>query len=116
MVMSWLFGNLISLTSWLLDLTEEMNFEEAIAEHGDLSSALDLYDQRKLNTDSKSMRTKKLAAQALLECIKLDHELGLNMVESWRSKWLDVAEHPNTNSFKTLEEYLNFRRLNVAIV
>jgi geranylgeranyl pyrophosphate synthase len=97
------------------DACEEMDVEEAIAEHDDLDAAMDINDKRVLEEGSKSMKMKKLLSQSLIESISLDRELGIQMLETYRKLWLAVMEHPNTAEFQTMEAYLNFRRLNIGM-
>ena len=53
-----------------------MNAEEVQAEHKYYASTWDFEGQEPLTTNPKSTRIKKLGAQALLDCVKLDDELG----------------------------------------
>lgn len=92
-----------------------LTIEKAIAEHSDLVAAMDINDKRQLNKESSSMQKKRLVSQALLECIKLDRELGIDMLDMYRLKWLAVMEHPDTDEFLTLDQYLAFRRNNIGM-
>lgn len=89
-----------------------MKFEDAVREHDDLGAALDVNDQRILQKGSKSDKLKRLVAQVLLDAISIDKEKGTLMVDSYRTKWLAVMEHRNTEEFDDLKKYLKFRRDN----
>lgn len=58
------------------------------------------------------MQKKKMLSQALLECIEMDREHGIEMLDIYRHKWLAVMEHTNTDEFLNLDQYLAFRVLN----
>lgn len=96
----------------VIDACEELTVEDATAEHGDLDAALDLNDGRTLNKESKSSKTKKLASQVLLECVKLDQEQSVVMLESYRKAWLAIMEHANTDHIQTLDEFFYHRARN----
>ena len=92
-----------------------MTFEDAVAEHDDLDSALDFEDKRTLRKESRSAKTKKLASQVLLECVKLDQKQSIVMIDFYRKAWLAVMEHPNTDRIQTLDEYFFHRDRNIGI-
>lgn len=65
--------------------------------------------------ESKSAKTKKLASQVLLECVKLDQQQSLIMIDFYRKAWLAVMEHPNTDHIQSLDEYFFHRDKNIGI-
>lgn len=89
-----------------------MDLQAAVDEHKELSIAMDPDQSESIDSASKSMKFKSLLSDCILECISLDRENGLRMLESYRKKWLDVMEHPDIGEVQTLEEYLEFRYLN----
>lgn len=91
-----------------------MTAEEAHQEHLDLDAALDTSDERKLLAGSKSSKTKNLVSQVLLECMKLDHQQSMGMLEAYRKKWLSVMDRPEVdpNNLKTLTDFFEHRSLN----
>ncbi|RMI96607.1 hypothetical protein CDV36_016300 [Fusarium kuroshium] len=89
-----------------------MKYEDAVLEHHDLGAALDINDERLLKSGSKSEKLKKLVAQFLIDAMRIDREQGIIMVDSYRTKWLAIMEHPNTKEILDLDEYLAFRREN----
>ncbi len=91
------------------DTGEGLSIEEAQAEHDELHAALDPNDKRCLTPDSKAIRTKKLVSQCILECVNLDHELGLNMLAAFRDVWLAISEKNSDKEAQTLREYLQYR-------
>ena len=93
-----------------------MSVEAATAEHNDLVAALDFSDNRTLNKQSRSANTKKLASNVLLECMKIDHNQSIVMLEAYTKDWLAVMEHPNTDEIQTLQEYFIHRSKNVGCV
>jgi hypothetical protein len=86
--------------------------EDAHNEHLDLDAALDLEDTRALAKESKSSKTKSLASYALLECVKIDHQQSIAMLQSYRKQWLSVMEHHDPRTFESLEEFFRARSLN----
>ena len=92
-----------------------MTFEDAVAEHDDIGSALDFEDKRALRKGPKSARTKKLASQVLLECVKLDQKQSIIMIDFYQKAWLAVMEHPNTDHIQNLDEYFFPRDRNIGI-
>ena len=44
--------------------------------------------------------------------MSIDREKGILMVDSYRTKWLAIMEHQNTEEFVSLDAYLAFRRNN----
>ena len=96
----------------IADTSEEMQADDAITEHDDLGAALDINDQRVLQKGSKSEKLKKLVAKFLLDAMSIDREKGILMVDSYRTKWLAIMEHQNTEEFVSLDAYLAFRRNN----
>lgn len=98
--------------NYSLDIAEEKDFQGAIKEHSDLFNAMDTTNQPTRN--SKTAKMKKLLSHAILECVKVDHELGLEVLGKFREGWLRKMDIQNTEVFETLDEYLAFRRLNAG--
>ncbi|KAK0113545.1 hypothetical protein ONS95_013796 [Cadophora gregata] len=94
------------------DACEEMSSEKAVEAHSELSQALDIHSKVNVNSGSKTSKLKAMVSQCLLDCINHDRNLGMKMLESYRTKWLDVMEHPDIHQVQTIEEYLIFRNLN----
>lgn len=99
----------------VLDATEEVNYDQAVSEHQQLSTAFALDDQDDDLKDAQSRQKKKLASQVMIECIQLDRELGIDVLETLHSKWLAIMEHPDTDAFKSLDDYFAFRGDNVGV-
>jgi hypothetical protein len=76
--------------------------------------APDIKGTRKLEARSAFMQKKWLVSQAFLESLQLDEELGAGMLQLYR-KGLANMRHPNTDTFKTLDEYLVFRRRDIGV-
>ncbi|GKT64111.1 geranylgeranyl pyrophosphate synthase [Colletotrichum tofieldiae] len=55
---------------------------------------------------------KKYISKCLLEALEIDRPRALRMINSYRSKWLDVMERNDANEIENLDEYLVFRNLN----
>ncbi|KAF9869992.1 geranylgeranyl pyrophosphate synthase [Colletotrichum karsti] len=91
------------------DTGEGLSIEDAQAEHDELHDALNPDDKRNLDPASRAMKTKKLVSQCILECINLDHEVGLNMLAAFRDVWLAISEKNSDKEAQTLEEYLQYR-------
>lgn len=83
-----------------------------MTEHDDLKAALDPYDKRKLTRGSKSMKTKKLVSQCMLECIALDHDRGMDMLSAFRDLWLAISENEDVKEPETMDEYFAYRSSN----
>jgi hypothetical protein len=77
---------------------------KAKADHDELMAVMDVGNRKQLAEDSSAMGKKKLVSGALLELLRLDKELGREMLDSYRLKWLLVVEHPETDLLNTLDE------------
>ncbi|MCJ1463325.1 hypothetical protein MMC07_001932 [Pseudocyphellaria aurata] len=97
------------------DLAESMNFQGAMDEHDALAVAMDPHETQQEIKNARTARMKRLLAQSIQECIKIDPELGVGFVESYRKTWLREMDVPNTNSVKSLDDYAKFRALNGGI-
>jgi len=73
-----------------IDACEEMSSEMAVAAHSELSQALDINSKDNMDSGSKTAKLKAMVSQCLLDCVNHDRNLGLKMLESYRTKWLDV--------------------------
>ncbi|KAI9768777.1 MAG: hypothetical protein M1839_003962 [Geoglossum umbratile] len=96
------------------DVAEDMDFDGAMEEHNAFAQALDVVEDRGPAKTERASKMKKLLAQATLECVKLDHEVGMEIVDAYRKKWLVDMDIPNTETFQTLDDYLAFRRANAG--
>ncbi|MCJ1464556.1 hypothetical protein MMC07_003169 [Pseudocyphellaria aurata] len=94
------------------DLTESMSCQGAIDEHDALAVAMDPHETQQDITNARGAQLKKLLSQSIQECIEIDHEIGVDIVESYRKTWLRGMDGPNTNSFQTLDDFAKFRALN----
>nr|USS30768.1 BFT [Cytospora schulzeri] len=94
------------------DACEEMPIAAAHQEHLDLDAAMDVEDRRELSSDSRSLRTKQLISNAVLECIKVDRVGAMRMLEAYRKKWLRIMETYNTEEINTVEDYFLARANN----
>lgn len=56
---------------------------------------------------------KKLLSQSMLECIEIDHENGMEMLETCE-KWVKQVDVPDTDCFQTLGDFAEFRIINSA--
>lgn len=70
---------------------------------------MDPDDKRSLDSNSRAMKTKKLVSQCILECVHLDHELGLKMLAAFRDVWLAISEKNSDKEAQTIAEYLQYR-------
>ncbi|KAI6383223.1 hypothetical protein MCOR25_000144 [Pyricularia grisea] len=109
----------LGLLTYLLDVgcfhddaCEEMTMVSAHEEHLDLAGAMDMEDKRILSEDSRSLRTKQLVSKAVLECIKIDREGAMRMLEAYRKKWLRIMETYNTDEIHGIDEYFLARANN----
>ena len=93
----------------LADKSEQMSLDGARAEHADLDAALNVNELQSEAKSSKSLKTKKLAAQVLLQCIKIDHMQSIDMFDKLRSAWLAIAEHSEPDKIQTLDDYFYYR-------
>jgi len=96
----------------LVDICEEMTMVTANAEHLDLDAAMDVEDNRLLNIDSRSAKTKEIVSTAILECIRVDRVGALRMLEAYRKKWLAIMETYNTDEIDNLDDYFFYRANN----
>ncbi|KAF6809680.1 geranylgeranyl pyrophosphate synthase [Colletotrichum sojae] len=100
------------------DLCDELPYEEAVKEHSSLSQAMELNGgqmgepRQGSKSSDRSIKMKRYISKCLLEAMEIDRTRALRMINSYRSKWLDVMESGDVNEMKTLEEYLVFRNLN----
>ncbi|KAF1979080.1 geranylgeranyl pyrophosphate synthetase [Bimuria novae-zelandiae CBS 107.79] len=94
------------------DACEEMGIDDAHQEHLDMEAAMDVEDVRTFSSDSRSLKTKQLISAAVLECIKVDREGALRMLEAYRKKWLRIMETYNTEEINNVPEYFLARANN----
>ena len=64
--------------------------------------------------NQKAGKLRKLLSQGMLELIKIDRDIAMDILELYRSKWLDIMDTPPAAGFQTLEDYLTFRRDNAG--
>lgn len=88
-----------------------MSIAAAHEEHLDMEAAMDVEDDRALDSDSRSLKTKHLVSTAVLECMKVDREGAMRMLEAYRKKWLQIMETYNTEEINNVEDYF-FARAN----
>lgn len=103
------------LTLACTDAAEEMDTETALVSHDGMAQAMDLQLQEKDLKDSKSLQLKKMISPLLLDCIRIDREYGMNVVDSMNTKWLAVMEQPNTDEITTLDQYFAYRYGNIGL-
>lgn len=99
----------------ILDLCDDLSYEEAVDEHNKLSEAMDVVDTKfdhGAKISDRMMKMKKYMANCLLEALSTDRPRALRMINSYRHKWLDVMERHDTDAIQTLHDYLVFRNLN----
>lgn len=100
------------------DLCEDLPYDQAVDEHRHLSKAMDASEHLDdcQNQDAKAsarlVNLKKFIAKCLLEAIEIDRPRALRMINSYRSKWLDVMDSSDPSQITTLEDYFVFRNLN----
>ncbi|KAK6213346.1 geranylgeranyl pyrophosphate synthase [Colletotrichum tabaci] len=97
------------------DLCDDLTYEEALKEHNNLSQAMEISTiapHQGPKALDRSMKMKKYISKCLLEAMNIDRPRALRMINTYRSKWLDVMERRDVNEIETLDEYLVFRNLN----
>ena len=75
---------------------------------------MDISDAQDPIKNQMAAKLRKLLSQGMLELIKIERDIAMDILELYRSKWLDVMENPPTSGFQTLEDYLAFRRYNAG--
>ncbi|KAF1942791.1 geranylgeranyl pyrophosphate synthase [Clathrospora elynae] len=112
----------LGVLAYLLDLglihddaTEGIGLEDAIAEHRDFERSLDVETTEQPAQGSRADKLKKLAAQILLEAVRIDHDMGIHMLEMYQREWLAIVEKDNDKEFKDLEEYFTYRKCNFGM-
>ena len=96
------------------DVGESKDFQGAVDEHDALIVAMDPNETQQEIKNMNAAKMKKLLSQSILECIKIDPEIGMEIVDSYRKNWLKKMDVPDTNSFQNLDEFINFRHLNAG--
>lgn len=96
------------------DVGESKDFQGAVEEHDALVVAMDPNETEQEIKNVRAAKMKKLLSQSILECIKIDPEIGMDIVDSYRKTWLKEMDVPDTDNFRNLDEYLNFRFLNAG--
>lgn len=94
----------------MTDATEEVeNDEVAQNEWAGFSGAMtdSLGETSQRDHDLASMKKKKLVARVMLDFMRLDSALGLDLVKSCKAGWTPLAAGVE---WKTMEDYLHFRR------
>ena len=97
------------------DIGEAKDFQGAVEEHDALALAMDPNETQQEIKSVRAAKMKKLLSQSILECIKVDPEIGMDVVDFYRKRWLKEMDVPDTDSFQNLEEFLNFRSLNAGV-
>lgn len=99
----------------IADATEEMADDKAAQEEwGDFSVAMTdtLKDAPKRDHDLEFLKKKKLAAQVMLDFMRIDPELGLELVKTCKAGW--TAESAGVD-WESIEDYLVFRRVSAGL-
>lgn len=94
----------------ITDATEEVeNDEVAQKEWAGFSGAMtdSLGETSQHDHDLVSMKKKKLVARVMLDFMRLDPALGLDLVKSCKAGWTPLAAGVE---WETMEDYLHFRR------
>ena len=73
---------------------------------------MDISDAQDPIQNQKATKLRRLLSQGMLELIKIERDIAMDILELYRSKWLDIMETPPSAGFQTLEDYLAFRRYN----
>ncbi|PSN71887.1 geranylgeranyl pyrophosphate synthase [Corynespora cassiicola Philippines] len=112
----------LGVLSYLLDLglihddaSEGMGIEDAIAEHRDFERSLDIEPTEEPAQGSRADKLKKLAAQILLEAVRIDRDMGIHMLEMYQKEWLAIVEKNDDKEFGDLEEYYTYRKCNFGM-
>lgn len=99
----------------MADATEEVE-NDTIAQQewagfsGAMTDSLGETPQRDHGLDS--MKKKKLVARVMLDFMRLDPALGLDLVKSCKAGWTPLAAGVE---WETMEDYLHFRRLSAGL-
>lgn len=94
----------------MTDATEEVeNDEVAQNEWAGFSEAMtdSLGEPSERDNGLVSMKKKKLVARVMLDFMRLDSALGLDLVKSCKAGWTPLAAGVE---WETMEDYLDFRR------
>ncbi|KAI8164622.1 hypothetical protein K4K49_012318 [Colletotrichum sp. SAR 10_70] len=97
------------------DATEEVENDKVAQEQwagfsGAMTDSLGETPQR--DHDLDSMKKKKLVARVMLDFMRLDSALGLDLVKSCKAGWTPLAAGVE---WETMEDYLHFRRLSAGL-
>lgn len=92
------------------DATEEVENDKVAQEEwtgfsGAMTDSLGETTQRDHNLES--MKKKKLVARVMLDFLRLDPALGLDLVKSCKAGWTPLAAGVE---WETMDDYLHFRR------
>lgn len=99
-------------------MCEELDYEDAVKEHEDLSNALDVHNSASSAqvkaASSRSMQMTKYMSRCLLDAIKIDRPRAIRMLDTYRAEWLDGSERERDtmDTVQSLEEYYLQRGLN----
>lgn len=75
---------------------------------------MDISDAQDYIQNQKAVKLRKLLSQGMLELIKVERDIAMDILDFYRSKWLDIMDTPPTAGFQTMEDYLAFRRYNAS--
>lgn len=67
-------------------------------EHNAVAVRMDFSQQDIKN--ARAAKMKRLLSQSVLECIKIDHEIGMDVVNSYRETWIKRKYVVDTDFFK----------------
>lgn len=99
----------------MADATEEVENDKVAQEEwtgfsGAMTDSLGETPQR--DHDLESMKKKKLVARVMLDFVRLDPALGLDLVKSCKAGWTPLAAGVE---WETMDDYLHFRRLSAGL-
>jgi len=67
-------------------------------------------DTDTLGESARAAQIKRLLSKALLECLEIDYEAGIEIINSYRKDWLPVMEVKDPGQIRTFDEYFIVRR------
>lgn len=100
----------------ITDVTEEVENDEVAQKEwagfsGAMTDSLGEVSQRDHGLVSMKKK-KKLVARVMLDFMRLDSELGLDLVKSCKAGWTPLAAGVE---WETMEDYLHFRRRSAGL-
>ena len=72
--------------------------------------------EKTLNASNlKHSKLKNLTSQLVIDSLMTDRELGMLMLKKYQETWVTVTKSSIVDSFKSIQEYIEYQKLNIGM-